>query len=131
MFYFCKVMMLIIITYVCVSRGKKCLFFRNFDVLCFLETPVLRFALLPYYRRESLNLDIKKLQMKYNNLKQLWRKLRDKKKNSSCLDGAQDLTWFQILNPVLSDTNEGMDGICSNSASTLLSDFFSARRRRE
>ena len=25
--------------------------FRKFDVLYFLETPVLRFALLPYYRR--------------------------------------------------------------------------------
>ena len=31
--------------------GKKCLFFGNFGVLCFLETPVLRFTLLPYYRR--------------------------------------------------------------------------------
>ena len=29
----------------------KCSFFGKFDVLCFLETPVLRFALLPYYRR--------------------------------------------------------------------------------
>ena len=36
---------------VCVSWGKKCLFFGKFDALCFLETPVLRFALLPYYRR--------------------------------------------------------------------------------
>ena len=26
-------------------------FFGKFDVLCFLETPGLRFALLPYYRR--------------------------------------------------------------------------------
>ena len=26
------------------SRGKKCWFFGNFGVLCFLETPVLRFA---------------------------------------------------------------------------------------
>ena len=38
-------------THVCVSGGKKCLFYGNFGVLCFLETPVLRFALLPYYRR--------------------------------------------------------------------------------
>ena len=37
--------------YVCVSGGKKFLFFGNFGVLCFLETPVLRFAILPYYRR--------------------------------------------------------------------------------
>ena len=35
-------------TCVCVSGGKKCLFFRIFGILCFLETPVLRFALLPY-----------------------------------------------------------------------------------
>ena len=33
--------------------GKKCSFFEKFGVLCFLETPVLRFALLPYYRRKS------------------------------------------------------------------------------
>ena len=35
----------------CVSGGKKCSFFGKFGVLCFLETPVLRFALLRYYRR--------------------------------------------------------------------------------
>ena len=29
--------------------GKECSFFSKFDVLCFLVTPVLRFALLPYY----------------------------------------------------------------------------------
>ena len=34
-----------------ISSGKKCLFFRKFGVPCFLETPVLRFALLPHYRR--------------------------------------------------------------------------------
>ena len=37
--------------YACVWGGKKCLFFGKFDVLCFLETPVLIFALWPYYRR--------------------------------------------------------------------------------
>ena len=36
------------------DRGKKCLSFRNFSVLCFLETPVLRFALLPYSRRNQV-----------------------------------------------------------------------------
>ena len=36
-------------TYVCVSGGNKCSFFGKFGVLCFLETPVLKFpfALLP------------------------------------------------------------------------------------
>ena len=44
-------------TYVCVSGDKKCLFFGKFDVLRFLETPILRFALLPYYRRIQLQLE--------------------------------------------------------------------------
>ena len=42
--------------YVCVSGGKKCSFFRKFGkfgVLFFLEKPVLRFALLPYYQPSS------------------------------------------------------------------------------
>ena len=38
-------------TYLCSSWGKKCSFFGKFGVLCFLETPVLRFALLSDYRR--------------------------------------------------------------------------------
>ena len=41
----------------CVSGSKKCLFFGNFGVLCFLETPVLRFVLLPCYRRSRLFVD--------------------------------------------------------------------------
>ena len=41
-------------TFVYVSGGKKCLFFGNFGMVCFLETPVLRFALLPYYRRSPV-----------------------------------------------------------------------------
>ena len=35
----------------CISGCKKRSFFRKFGVLCFLETPVLRFAILPYYPR--------------------------------------------------------------------------------
>ena len=42
------------LTYVCVSGGKKCSFFGKFDMLCFLETPVLRFALLSYYQRNTI-----------------------------------------------------------------------------
>ena len=30
-------------TYLCVSGGKKCSFFGKYGVLCFLETPLLRF----------------------------------------------------------------------------------------
>ena len=41
-------------TYVCISGGKKCLFFGKFDMICFFfETAVLGFALLPYYWRNE------------------------------------------------------------------------------
>ena len=40
--------------HVCVSGGKKCSFFGKFGVLCFVETPVLKFTLLPYNRRAFL-----------------------------------------------------------------------------
>ena len=43
------------------SGGKKCLFFGNFDVLCFFETPVLRFALLSYYPRNIFCRKTKKI----------------------------------------------------------------------
>ena len=39
----------------CISGRKRCSFLGKFGLLCFLETPVLRFALLPYYRRLSLD----------------------------------------------------------------------------
>ena len=38
-------------TYVCVSGVKKSSFFGKFGVLCILETPILRFTLLAYYRQ--------------------------------------------------------------------------------
>ena len=42
-------------THMCAYQGgKKCLFFGKFGVLCFLETPVLRFALFPCYRQINL-----------------------------------------------------------------------------
>ena len=40
----------------CVLRGKKWSFFGKFGVLCFLATSVLRFAVLPNYRRIKVNL---------------------------------------------------------------------------
>ena len=35
------------ISYPLICRGKKCSFFGKFGMLCFLETPVLSFTLLP------------------------------------------------------------------------------------
>ena len=50
-------------TYVYISRGNKYSFFGKFGGLCFLATPVLRFALLPFKRRidpsVSINITVK------------------------------------------------------------------------
>ena len=43
-------------TYVCVSRGRNVCFLENLAGFVFFETPVLRFALLPYYRRLAARL---------------------------------------------------------------------------
>ena len=40
---------------VCVSRDKKFSFFGKLGMLCFPETSVLRFALLPYYRQNEMH----------------------------------------------------------------------------
>ena len=56
-------------------------------------------------------------------VKSHWKEI-ERQKNGSGLTGTQDQTWYQILNPVLRDTNQGMDGICSNTADASLSDFF-------
>ena len=42
-------------THTCVCVSKKCLFFWKFGVPCFLVTPALRFALLPYCRWVVIN----------------------------------------------------------------------------
>ena len=39
------------VSYHLIQGGKKCWFFGKIDVLCFLVTSVLRFALLRHYRR--------------------------------------------------------------------------------
>ena len=43
----------------CVLGGKKCSFLARFGMLCFLETPIFRFAILPYYwwynKRNTIN----------------------------------------------------------------------------
>ena len=49
------------VSYVCVSGGQKYSFFGKFGVVRFLETPVLRFALLPYCRQT-----VSMLQSHYN-----------------------------------------------------------------
>ena len=65
-------------------------------------------------KSSELQLDEKKLQVKYNNMKQQWRKLRDRQKHGSGIAATKYPDWFEIINSVLSDTNQTMDNICSH-----------------
>ena len=53
-------------SFACVSGGKKRSFFGKFGVLCILVTFVLRFVLLPYYRRLINSFLLKKLHIVRN-----------------------------------------------------------------
>ena len=57
--------------YVCVQVGEKCSFFGKFGVLCFLETPVLRFVLLPYYR-QIVHLFVQYKEAEVYKIENLW-----------------------------------------------------------
>ena len=46
------------LTSVCLSGGKKRSFFGKFGVLCIPDTSILRFALLPYYRRVASRINL-------------------------------------------------------------------------
>ena len=59
-----------------------------------------------------LDVKHKRLQTKYNNIKEQWRQISDSKKNGSGLAGRDDPEWFIIVNPVLSDTNGGINAVC-------------------
>ena len=69
-----------------------------------------------------LDVDHKRLQTKYNTIKKQWRQISDSKKNGSRLAGRDDPQWFIIVNPVLSDTNGGINAVCSGPLDTSLVD---------
>ena len=85
----------------CTSEDKKCSFFGKFDVLCFLETPVLRFALLPYYQRldkwflwaQNHN-SIKNQGLNLNNLFFLRQKLFRKKNSNAKNQSRRNIFYF-------------------------------------
>ena len=66
----------------------------------------------------ELVLEAKPFQIKYNNLKQQWRKINDKKKTSSRLAFTEDPEWFKVIKPILIDTNKGLDSVYCEIADT-------------
>ena len=60
----------------CIMGGRNVRFFAKFDVLCFLVTPVLRFALLPYCRqRLKCSVMINSLSIYWEYPRAIWKLL--------------------------------------------------------
>ena len=51
---------------------------------------------------------------KYNNIKKNWRKNIDRARTGSWLDVKKEPVWFQIMHPVLTDTNTVIDSLSSS-----------------
>ena len=60
------------------------------------------------------------MQSKYNNIKTNWRSITDRQKNGSGLSPGKLPRWYTIINPALSDKNQGLDDIASCPAETSI-----------
>ena len=60
---------------------------------------------IPEATQADLDTSIEKLRNKYNNIQRNWRKNVDRAKTGSGLDVKKEQKWFQIMHPVLTDTN--------------------------
>ena len=69
---------------------------------------------------KPLDIEIPKLRNKYNNLKKQWRTAVDREKSGSGLHVEREPKWFQILQPVFSDTSSRLDEISSGPLDTSL-----------
>ena len=58
------------------------------------------------------------MQTKYNNIKSDWRKINDRRKNGSGKSPENEPLWFGIINPILCDTNKGLEEVVSNPSET-------------
>ena len=75
----------------CVSGVKKCSFFGKFDMLCFLETTVLRFAVLPYYRRCQTK------KQKCTHFWKYWEQIKPSVVNNKHLQRQTDFLWLRVV----------------------------------
>jgi len=67
-----------------------------------------------------INMDIKRLQSKYNNIKSNWRNITDRQKHGSGLSPEKLPRWYEIINQALADKNQGLDDIASGPGDTSI-----------
>ena len=67
-------------------------------------------------KSHTLSVDVKRLQVKYNNLKQNWRKITEAKRKRSAVSDDQDPAWYKLMTPLLTDYKERSDLLRSENA---------------
>lgn len=70
----------------------------------------------------DINLDTKRLQIKYNNIKSSWKIISNRQKHGSGLSPEKLPRWYEIINQSLADKNEGLDDIASCPADTYFNE---------
>ena len=60
-------------------------------------------------KNNTLSVDVKRLQVKYNNLKQNWRKITEAKRYRSAVSDDQDPAWYKFMTPLLTNYKERSD----------------------
>ena len=65
-----------------------------------------------------LQIDTKKLQIKYNFLKKKWREIKDRPRLGSGLAPQELPAWYSDLDLVLGDTNTGLEDVVSEPVET-------------
>ena len=76
------------------------------------------------YAKLSLEGDIgiKKLQTKYKDIKDRWRKITDAARRGSGEEGATDERWYRLINPILAEQNGDLGEIVNGPLDTSLCD---------
>ena len=67
-------------------------------------------------KNNTLSVDVKRLQVKYNNLKQNWRKITEAKRYRSAVSDDQDPAWYKFMTPLLTNYKERSDLLKSENA---------------
>ena len=84
----------------------------------------------------KLNTSIEKLRQKYKWLKTEWTNKTNRAKNGSGLEPDQEPRWYQVINPVFSETNKPLDLVssskdCNNLSSSEEEEIVSGQNENE
>ena len=68
-----------------------------------------------------MEVDIKKIQAKYNAIKRKWHEIKDRPQKDSGLAPKSNLEWYEKIDPILGYTNTDLNELVSTSLDTSYS----------